>query len=563
MKGKIQRLIPLVGIVIMLINGACMRNHVRLAEDYRRNKNYEESLEQYLRALKGKPDSIDLKIDIDRLLKEASLYYYHLGNEQVDMGKKETAVLLFQKSLEYDPANNQSRQALKELVQPGEPEKSLETIKQELALNTGLPAVFDDPAPIDLGFSSKVSLQKVFQSLAKAGDVNILFDSGFRDRRVQVSLAKMTFHETLNRLCQLHKCEYFILDDNNIVVAQESSENKKRYKRLLMKNYYFSNVDAGEAKAVIESVFRPTKMIVNRMTNSLIVTDSVANLVLVEKLVQFIDKRRGEVEIEVEIVEVDRKKLKEYGSELSSYQVGAEVDGFSSGKRINDLFYLSSNDVKLTMPKMLWKFYSSLTNSKVLARPKVRGLDREKIDINLGEKRPIPTTTYVPLAGGAADQQPVTAFEMKDVGIALAISPIIHHNREITLDLDFELTYVTDFGSAFVPPTLGNRKVTTKLRLHDGETGIIAGLTRGSSTGSSDGIPGLNRVPILKEIFSSRSKMNERTDILLSITARILRMPEITRSDLEAYLIGTEAMVELKKWQQAPPASSKKEKTKK
>jgi general secretion pathway protein D len=307
-------------------------------------------------------------------------------------------------------------------------------------------------------------------------------------------------------------------------------------------------VEAQDAKQVIESVFKPDKLIVNKMTNSLIVTDSLKNIVLIEKLCQFIDKRLGEVEIEVEIMEVDSKKLKEYGSELSTYQIGAEIEGFTEGKRYNDLFYLGSDDVILTMPKMAWKFFSSISNTKILAKPKLRGLDREKMDIKLGEKRPILRTTFVPISTGGQDQQPISAYDMRDVGISVNITPIIHHNREVTLDLSFELTYVTDLGGTYVPPTLGNRRVSTKLRLRDGETGIIAGLMRGTSTEGTDGIPILNSIPIIKEIFSSRSKVKERTDILISITPRILRMPEITRSDLEAYLIGTGQKVELKKW---------------
>jgi general secretion pathway protein D len=170
------------------------------------------------------------------------------------------------------------------------------------------------------------------------------------------------------------------------------------------------------------------------------------------------------------------------------------------------------------------------------------------MEIKLGEKRPIPRTTFVPVLSSSVEQQPITSYDMTDVGISLAITPLIHHNREVTLELAFELTYVTDIGSSYVPPTLGNRRVTTKLRLRDGETGIIAGLMRGSTTGSREGAPILNKVPILKEIFSSTSKINERTDILLSITPRVLRMPEISRKDVEAYFIGTRDKVELKKW---------------
>jgi len=260
----------------------------------------------------------------------------------------------------------------------------------------------------------------------------------------------------------------------------------------------------------------------------------------------------------VEIMEVDKKKLREYGTNLSAWQISARIEGVEEGLRFNDLYYLGSDDIKISMPSVLWKFFSSITDSKILARPKVRGLDKEKIEIKLGEKRPIPRTTFVPVLSSSVDQQPITSYDMTDVGIWLTITPLIHHNREVTLELAFELTYVTDMGSTYVPPTLGNRKVTTKLRLRDGETGIIAGLMRGSTTGSREGAPILNRVPILKEIFSSTSKTNERTDIILSITPRVLRMPEITRKDVEAYFIGTRDKVELKKWKDYSPQNTQK-----
>jgi general secretion pathway protein D len=538
----------LFSLFILLCWAGCGRNHIRQAEGLRQNRLYEESLEHYLKALKSDPDRIDVRIDIDRLLKEASTYYFQLGQDQEKMNKGEVAVLLYKKSLEFDPANNQAQQALRTLVGLGPTLKDFEAVKKEMEINVGLPAALKGTEPIDLQFKTKVSLMKIFEALSKSGEVNILFDSGFRDRKVSLSLSNMTFHEALARICQVTGCRYYILDRHNIIVTQDSTDSQRRYQQLLMKNLYFSRVDAAEAKQVIESVYRPEKLILNKGTNSLVVRDSLENLTLIEKLSQFIDKRKGEVEIEVEILEVDHKKLKEYGTELSAYQVGVEIGGFAEGKRLNDLYYVTADDIRLTMPRMLWKFFSSVTDSKILARPKVRGLDREKIEISLGEKRPIPRTTFVPMAAGGLDQQPITSYDLRDVGISLAITPEIYYNREVTLSLNFELTYVTDLGGAYVPPTLGNRKVSTKLRLRDGETGIIAGLMRGSSTGSRDGVPVLNAIPVVKEIFSSRSKVHERTDILLSITPRILRMPEITRSDLETYLVGTAARVELKKW---------------
>jgi len=545
MKTKFHLII--LSLLMILISG-CVKNHIKTAKDLTRNKHYEEALGYYFKALKSNPNSIDLKIDIDRLLKEASQYYYYLGIEQEKMGKPEMSVFLYKKSLEFDPGNNQTRKVLSQLINQDEDVKSIETIKKEMEINVGMPEVFKEKEPVDLIFKYKVSLLKIFETLARVGNVNILFDSSFRDKKVKLSMTQTTFQEALERICLMFKYRYYILDDKNIIITQDSSESQKRFKKLVIKNLYFSNVEAQDAKQVIESIFRPDKLIVNKMTNSLIVTDSLKNIVLIEKLCQFIDKRLGEVEIEVEIMEINSKKLKEYGTELSSYQIGAKIEGFTEGKRYNDLFYLGSDDMILTMPKVAWKFFSSISNTKILARPKLRGLDREKMDIKLGEKRPILRTTFVPVSSGGQNEQTISAYDMRDVGISINMTPTIHHNMEVTLDLSFELTYVTDLGGSYVPPTLGNRKVSTKLRLRDGETGIIAGLMRGTSTEGTDGIPILNSIPVLKELFSSRSKIKERTDILISITPRILRMPEITRSDLETYIVGTKEKVELKKW---------------
>jgi tetratricopeptide (TPR) repeat protein len=65
----------------VLFFSGCSRNHVKLAEDLTKTKKYEDALEHYFKALKSNPDRIDLKINIDRLLKDAAAHYFHLGKK--------------------------------------------------------------------------------------------------------------------------------------------------------------------------------------------------------------------------------------------------------------------------------------------------------------------------------------------------------------------------------------------------------------------------------------------------------------------------------------------------
>jgi general secretion pathway protein D len=558
--GKTVLIIFTIHLSTLFFTG-CSVNHVKLAEDLKKNKKYEAALEQYFRALKAHPDQPRLKSDIDHLLKEASVFYFRRGLELEKSEKNTRALSCYKKSLEFDPGNSEARNALNILLKKGNSFKTIETIKKEMEINTGLPEILKNPERMDLEFGTPTSLIAIFKVLSKTGNVNILFDSTFKDMNITLKLLDITFYDALERICGLNKLSYYVLDSKNIIIAPSSKDSDKRFKKLLIKNIYFSNVDAGEAKKVIEHVFKPDRLTLNEMTNSLVITDSVENIALAEKLAQFIDKRKGEVEIEVEILEVNKKRSREYGTELSTWQVNAAVAGTESGIAIDQLDTIGSDDIMISVPQMVWKFYSSITDSKILARPRVRGLDKEKVSIQLGEQRPIPRTTFVPIATGGVNQQPITSYTMTDVGISITITPAIHHNREVTLELQFELTNVIDIGTSTTPPTLGSRRVNTKLRLRDGETGIIAGLMKGSTTGSRTGIPFLNKVPIIKEIFSSNSKVKERTDILLGITPRVLRMPEISARDLDAYFIGTEEKVELKKWEGVKEKSENRKKT--
>jgi general secretion pathway protein D len=187
------------------------------------------------------------------------------------------------------------------------------------------------------------------------------------------------------------------------------------------------------------------------------------------------------------------------------------------------------------------------SDSKVIARPQVRGEDGEKIVIKLGDKVPFPRTSFVPFATGGVEQQPITSYDLQDVGIEITITPYVHHNAEVGLELDFKLTFITSPGTTTLPPTIGNRSVKTRIRLRDGETGIMAGLLRDAERRSKKGFPGLIRLPVLGEIFSSNRRQVTQTDIILRVTPYIIRMPDIREEDLSPIESGTEDNVRLKR----------------
>jgi hypothetical protein len=126
------------------------------------------------------------------------------------------------------------------------------------------------------------------------------------------------------------------------------------------------------------------------------------------------------------------------------------------------------------------------------------------------------------------------------VGINIEITPTIHSDGTITLKTNFELSFITSAGTSTFPPTIGTRTVASVLRLKDGETNLLAGLLREEERKSLKGLPGITDIPFLRSLFASNSQEIFQTDIIFTITPRILSYPAFTESDLNAFWVGSE-----------------------
>jgi general secretion pathway protein D len=150
----------------------------------------------------------------------------------------------------------------------------------------------------------------------------------------------------------------------------------------------------------------------------------------------------------------------------------------------------------------------------------------------VGDQVPIPITTFTPIAAGGVNQQPITSFEYKDVGIIVKITPWIHSSDEITLELEFEIKAISGSGFGDIP-IIATRKVKNIIRLKDGETNLTAGLLQDQERQSIKGIIGLKNVPVLGGIFSKTTLDIEQTDLIMTITPSIVRTIPLDEEDAE------------------------------
>jgi general secretion pathway protein D len=112
----------------------------------------------------------------------------------------------------------------------------------------------------------------------------------------------------------------------------------------------------------------------------------------------------------------------------------------------------------------------------------------------------------------------------------------MHHDDAVSLALKIELSSISGSGFGGLP-TFGSRSISTVIRLKDGETNMLAGLIRDEERKSFATIPGLGDIPVIGRLFGYNRTETTETDIILTLTPRIVRVLNLTAEDLQPFRV--------------------------
>jgi Flp pilus assembly secretin CpaC len=122
-------------------------------------------------------------------------------------------------------------------------------------------------------------------------------------------------------------------------------------------------------------------------------------------------------------------------------------------------------------------------------------------------------------------QQPYPGSEYEDLGLKIKATPTVHPNKEVTLQLEFEIRALAGTNVNGIP-IISNRSLTQTVRLKEDETSIVSGLLDNEETRTLTGLPGFAELPWVSPVFSSRNYSVADTELLILITPRRVRIPE-------------------------------------
>jgi general secretion pathway protein D len=508
-------------------------NYFRLGNEAEINKDWDQAIQYYEKAIVEKPSEYAYKMSLARVRLTASLMHLRSARNLAVQGNKDEALKEYEKALSYDPQNRALYEEMRRLSQGAPPTEKPEEEKLEYPVKL---KVAKDK--IELKFT-EAGLRSIFQTLAKHAQVNIIFDELFKDLPLTIDIAGRQFEEAIGYLCLASKNFYRVIDEKTLIVVPDQPVKRIQYEQNVIKVFYLSNISAQDIFAALQqmlrSQIRAPNIFVDKNLNTVTIRDTPGNIKLAADLIRKWDKPRGEVIVDLEIMEVSRQKLREIGVDLDNALVGLRYAGPGSTDdagwfSLGELDLGKGSSYQVSLPSALVRFLQSDADTKVLAQPRLRGVGDEEMKALVGQKIPIPQTTFTPIAAGGVSQQPITSFAYQDVGLEITIKPKIHLEKEITLEIEVKITAIAGSGYADIP-IIANREIKNIIRLKDGETNLLAGLLRDEERKSLRGIAGLASIPILGNLFGSSKQTIDQSDLILTVTPYIIRSLPRTAED--------------------------------
>ncbi len=549
----------------LVLVGCAGADAFRKAQDEEQLGHYDLAVIEYGKAVELMPTATGYRTALARAKLRASQYHFEKGKMYRASGRPDLAVIELEQTVLLDPTNDYAAVELKKAQDEAarrEAERGADTYMEKIKKKAkGARAVMPmlEPSsdkPINLNFPQPKPIKQIYRALADAAGINIVFDPQLKDDNVSIVLTQIDFLKALETLVRQENHFYKIIDERTILIASDTPQNRKTYEDLVIRTFFLSNADVTEVANALRALLQTTRISVNKAENSITLRDTSDKVAVAERIVEQNDKQVAEVVVDVELLQINSEKAQTLGLLLKPYQIGGTIPSpgtgvtnlgatVAGGFTWDQIKQININSFGFTLPQAFVDFLKSNTDAELLAKPQLRIAEGQKAQLLIGDKVPIPVTTFQTVASGTTLTSPATSFQYQDIGIKIEVEPRVHHNKEVTLKLMTEVSNIngTVTNGGLEQPIIGTRTISANIRLKDGETNFLAGLYRRDRQITKTGVAILSDIPILGKLFTHDDRDSKTTDLVLTLTPHIIRIPDVTEEDVTPVYVGTDANI--------------------
>lgn len=282
-----------------------------------------------------------------------------------------------------------------------------------------------------------------------------------------------------------------------------------------------------QAGAVV-ATFGNIRVMADELNNAILVWGTRAEYLKIEATLKRLDLPPTQVLIEATIVEVTLGDTLNYGvqwaftdsRDSSSFTGAGTISGLTGGALGGVAQGFSYLLRKGGSTRAVLQALSEKSQLKVISSPSLMVLDNHTAAITVGNQQPVRSATFTNDTSGNT----VDTIQYKDTGVGLTVTPSVNSGNLVTMQVDQTVTEVGDpVTSANGQPAFLQRQISSKVAVRSGESIVLGGLIRDNTTSGKTGVPILQDIPILGKAFGTNRNNNNRTELLVVLTPRVVR----------------------------------------
>ncbi len=505
------------------------------------------------------------------------------------------AYLLYTRASSLDPRNKSYLAKVNYLSAKAAPHAVTPNFAPEVGAPPEVdPATVFDPAP-GVTFQAPAELhprpgafdinlegdyKSLFTQLGALLQLECVFDSDYEPgRRLHFNMTGADYRDALNGLAAITGSFVVPLSDKVFLVAKDLPQKRTDLEQSMSVTIqipqYIAVQELVEIAQAVRQATGVEKLSWDNKTGSVIMRDRVSRVMPAEQLFRELFAFRSEVMIDLQLIELSRSDIVNYGINLPNVFniafTGQTATNTSTGGSLpsntanpfpfNSLSYIftalssgGGSSVAQAIARGLFPTSLSLfsiglgeaqalvnladTMGKTVLTQNLRSADAQPATFHFGQKYPIVTGSYANSTTVGSQYVPTASFTFEDLGISLKVTPHVHGMNAVSMDVESEFKLLTG-ASVNGNPIISDRKLKSSVSLNNDEWAVVGGLQQDTDSRTVSGTAGLSNIPMISELFSQHRKEKDRSEILILMRPHLISLPA-DQSVRKQVWVGTE-----------------------
>ncbi len=537
----------------------------------------DQAFEKFEQAAELSPHNLDYITAREFTRQQLVMRALERGNKAMQENKEIVAMGEFRRATEYDPTNDFAIQRLRDsMPEAQEPvSHAMRVVEQSTPIEL-------QPSEAHHDFHFRGDARTLLTQVTQAYGVVAEFDDSVQQRRVRFDIEDVNFATAMDAAMHVTKTFWVPLSSRQVLFAADTIENRRGFERMSLRTFYLPDVSSEQQ---LNEMMNSLRVLLNLRYVAAQKSQSTitvrAEQPIVEAAARLLESLSGgapEVMLDMRVYEVSSSLARQLGTALPTqftmFNIGPSLLaglGQNAQNLINQL--IASGGINQANSTAIQALLAQLANqsNSILSQPfatfgggltlfgvtagvtglminfslndsNLRSLEHVTLragqnspaTLKIGERYPLVNATFSPIyntpaiaqvIGNASYQAPFPSFYFEDLGLILKATPLIHGDRDVTLNLELA---IRSLGTQTVNgmPIINNREYKGTITVMDGESSVVTGLLTRADALSLTGYPFLSRVPALNYAASVHDKNAMDEEVLVVITPHVVRAPE-------------------------------------